>query len=153
MTITPVHAEPVEVQRAAVVAEAMSWLRTKYHHRAAVKGAGVDCAMILVEVYLAAGVISARPEIGDYPPDWMLHRDEERYLGWLKKYGTETADPQPGDIAAWKFGRCFSHAAIVLDYPSIIHAYRKAGCVILDDAGKGELAGREVKFFTFWDVK
>lgn len=139
-----------ELQRAAVVAEARTWLRTPYHHRAAVKGAGVDCAMILVEVYLAAGVIAARPEIGDYPSDWMLHRAEERYLGWLKKYGAETLDPQPGDVAVWKFGRCFSHAAIIVAFPSIIHAYRKAGAVILDDAGKGEFAGREVRFYTLW---
>jgi cell wall-associated NlpC family hydrolase len=31
--------------RAAVVAEARSWLGTPFHHQGRVKAAGVDCAM------------------------------------------------------------------------------------------------------------
>jgi cell wall-associated NlpC family hydrolase len=138
-------------QRQAVVQEALTWLKTKYHHRASIKGAGVDCAMILVEVYFTAGVVSEKPQVEDYPPDFMLHRDEERYLGWLKKYGKETDTARPGDVITWKFGRCFSHGAIVVDYPTVVHAYRKCGMVTLDDATKGELGEREFKIFTFWD--
>lgn len=136
--------------REAVLAEARNWLRTPYHHHAAVKGAGVDCAMILIEVYADAGVVP-RFDVGDYPPDWMLHRSEERYLGWVERYAHEVAYPKPGDIAVFRFGRCFSHAAIVVDYPSIIHAYRPAGMVVQDDmCANADLAAREVKFFSLW---
>ena len=40
-----------DAQRAAVVAEARSWIGTPYHHAADVKGHGVDCAMLLIRVY------------------------------------------------------------------------------------------------------
>ena len=68
--------------RAAVVAEARSWIGTPYHHAADVKGHGVDCAMLLVRVYCDLGLIEPfdpRP----YTRDWFLHRSEERYLGFL----------------------------------------------------------------------
>ncbi len=69
-------------QRAAVVAEARSWIGTRYHNCADVKGAGVDCGMLLVRVFVDTGLcqpFDPRP----YPPDWHLHRSEERYLGFL----------------------------------------------------------------------
>lgn len=137
-------------QRMAVVNEAMTWLTTPYHHRASIKRAGVDCAMILVEVYFNAGVVKKKPVIEDYPPDFMLHRDDERYIGWLKKYGKETTVPRAGDVIVWQYGRCFSHGAIVVDYPTIIHAYKKAGMVTLDSALSDDFEGREFKIFTFW---
>lgn len=136
-------------QRKAVVAEAHTWLRTPYHHKAAIKGAGVDCAMILVEVYHACGLIP-RIDVGDYPPDWMMHRDEERYLGWVKKYCCEVETAQPGDIALYRVGRCFSHGAIVVDWPTIIHAYIRERNVQLADGRGGWLAGRIVKFYSLW---
>ncbi len=43
--------------RAAVVAEAHRWLRTPYHKHGRVLGAGVDCSMLLAEVFEAAGAI------------------------------------------------------------------------------------------------
>ncbi|HYL49488.1 MAG TPA: hypothetical protein VET84_09005 [Stellaceae bacterium] len=65
----------------------------------------------------------------------------------------------PGDIALWRFGRCFSHGAIVIEWPVVIHAYLGRGCV-LEDAAKAEWLSRigegrgahaklrPVKFFT-----
>ena len=137
-------------QRAAVIAEARTWLRTEYHHQAHVKGGGVDCAWFLIEVYAAAGLIE-RFDPGYYPSDWMMHRDEERYLAWVEKYAHRVDAPQPGDLAVWKFGRTFSHGAIVLDWPTIIHAYRRERCVTLGDGVKGDFeAPREVLFYSFW---
>ena len=136
-------------QRAAVLAEARSWLRTPYHHQGRVKGVGTDCAMILCEVYHAVGLvpyIDPRP----YPPDWHFHRDDERYLGWLQQYAKPVAEPQPGDVAVWRFGRCFSHGAIVLDEVNVIHAYFKQGVVIADRT-QPPLEGRVVQYFSFWE--
>src|SRR5260370_9302840 len=44
--------------RAAVVQEAESWIGTPFHHAARVKGAGVDCLMLLAEVYQHPGVVA-----------------------------------------------------------------------------------------------
>lgn len=143
------HIAPSErAQRLAVLVEAETWCGTAYHHQGFVKGGGVDCAFLLVEVYHACGLI---PKIDPrpYPPDWHFHRDEERYLGWVEKYAHPVEVPQPGDVALYKFGRCLSHGAIVVEWPTIIHAMRGDGCVIA--AGdQGHLAGRVAGFWSLF---
>lgn len=138
------------MSRADVVAEAMTWLKTPYHHRASVKGAGVDCAQILVEVYSACGLIP-KFDTGDYTPDWMMHREEERYLSFVLNYAHEVETPQPGDVVLYKVGRCFAHGGIVVDWPTIIHASRYDRGVVLGEGLGGWLEGREVRFFSLWD--
>lgn len=139
-----------ELRRRDVVDEAKSWLRTPYHHRAHLRGVGVDCAWLLIEVYSAVGLIEWF-DPGDYPMDWMMHRDEERYLHWVEKHGRRVEAPQPGDIAVWQFGRTFSHGAIVVDWPTVIHAYRQDGMVSYGDATQGKLADREILFYTLFE--
>ncbi len=137
--------------RDTIVAEAQSWLGTPYHHEGMVKGAGTDCAMLLVAVYHAAGVIppiDPRP----YPPDWHLHRGEERYLGWLEDYAAPVLAPGPGDVAVFQFGRCFSHAGIVVRWPLLIHAYVGEG-VVLANGDQHPLAERKCRFFSAVDFR
>jgi len=133
-------------QRARVVTEAETWLRTPYHHMGRVKGGGTDCLMLLAEVYETAGVV-AHIEIPFYPPDWNLHRDAERYLDGLTRFALETeGPPDSGDVAVFKFGRCFAHGAIVVSWPRLIHAWCDAG-VVYGDAHQPPLIGRPVRFF------
>lgn len=166
----------IEAERARVVAEARGWLRTPYHHMGRIRGAGVDCATLLAEVYARAGVLPG-VDVPFYPPDWHLHRDSERYLDFVLAHAVEISlashdgsrpnsplacaarVPNPADLALWRFGRCFSHGAIVIDWPLVIHAYAGRGCV-LEDAAKAHwlayLGGRRggaqqprpVRFFT-----
>jgi cell wall-associated NlpC family hydrolase len=132
--------------RQCVVAEAETWLRTPYHHMGRIKGGGTDCLMLLAEVYEAAGVIG-HVDVPFYPPDWNLHRDAERYLHGLMRYAREIArPPREGDVAVFKFGRCFAHGAIVIAWPRLIHAWCDAG-VIFADANQAPLSGRQVRFF------
>jgi len=138
--------------RKRIVEEAYSWLGTPYHHQAMVKGAGVDCAMILVAIYREAGLLPADFDPRPYPQDWHLHRDEERYLGWVLKVCHETDTPQLGDVAVWKFGRTFSHGAVYVGDNKIIHSYIGRG-VVLDELDQAELSGRPMKFFTFGERK
>jgi cell wall-associated NlpC family hydrolase len=152
MSLSQKPQSSVAEQRAAVVAEAMTWLRTPYHHLARVKGAGVDCAQILIAVYAAASVIDAF-DPGFYVHDWMLHRSEEIYLGWVEKYAHCVEVPQPGDIALYRFGRTVSHAAIVVDWPTVIHAHLPDRMVVLADAEKGELPGRLFGFYSLWGAE
>lgn len=128
-----------------VLSEALSWAGTPWHHEADIKGVGVDCAFFLIRVFHSAGVI---PDVNPrpYPPDWHFHRDEERFIGWLTQFADEVESPEPGDVAVFKFGRCFAHGAIVIDWPLVIHS-QIGECVREQDANSGQLAGREVKFF------
>lgn len=133
------------IDRDLIVALARDWLGTPYHHRARVKGVGVDCATLLIGVFHEAGMIpDIRPE---YPPDWHLHRDEERYLGWLRQYGDEilVGDSEPGDVLVWRFGRTYSHGAIYVGDGEIIHALRKARCVTAGRVDEADLASRPCK--------
>ncbi len=124
-----------------VVEIARTWLGTPYHHAACVKGAGVDCLMLVCTVYEEAGLI---PHIvpGYYPMDWHLHRSEELYLAGIEQYCDRVeGDILPGDIALYRFARCASHAAIVTAWPEIIHAHRGEG-VVLAHGLMGVLAER-----------
>ena len=133
--------------RAAVVAEAESWIGTPFHHAARIKGAGVDCLMLLAEVYERAGVAGhINPPF--YVPDWHLHQGAERYMEGLLHYARPIdGPPLPGDIALFRFGRTFSHGAIVAQWPRLIHAYWSIG-VVWGDASLYPLKDREVGFFS-----
>jgi cell wall-associated NlpC family hydrolase len=137
--------------RAAVLEEARTWLRTPFHHEGRSKGAGVDCAMLLAEVYERAGQIPrVLPE--HYPHDWHLHRDEERFLAWLLKFAHQVEEPLPGDIAIFRIGRTWSHGAIVINWPIVIHAWFET-TVEYADASKTPLSGFPVRFYTLKEWK
>ena len=135
--------------REEVVREALSWERTPYHAHARLKGVGVDCAQLPCAVYEAVGLI---PHIEPaYTAQWMLHRDEEQFLGWVTQFGREIGREEvgAGDFAIWRFGRCYSHGAIVIDLPEVIHAVVAGNAVVRANVDRDEdLASRPVKFFT-----
>jgi cell wall-associated NlpC family hydrolase len=117
--------------RARVVAEALSWAGTPYMPSGRVKGknGGCDCLTFLAGVYENAGIINPLP-IPHYNRDWFKHNDFEFYLlgkddtpGVLYFCDEIFKDPQPGDVALWKFGLCFSHAAVVVNWPRIVHSF------------------------------
>lgn len=133
--------------RNRIVEEAESWLGTPYHHEGMVKGAGVDCIMILVAVYGKLGLIPADVDPRPYPNDWHLHRSTERYLNGVLQYAREVEQPDIGDVVLWKFGRTYSHGGIYVGDGRIIHSYIGRG-VVLDDINQAELASRDVKYFS-----
>jgi cell wall-associated NlpC family hydrolase len=150
---------PTAVSREAICAIARSWLGTPYHHMGRLKGIGVDCAMFPLEVYREAGLIGD-VEIPFYPPDWHLHRAEEVYLGVVEEYAREITLPGAPEIRApaataagsdfvlYQFGRTWSHGAIVLNWPLIIHAVVQHGVILSDGERDGMLAGRRRRFFS-----
>jgi len=138
----------VAEQRERVVREALSWIGTNYHHHGRVKGEAVDCAMLLAEVYERAGIIP-HVEVEHYPHDWHLHRGEEVYAGWLSRYAHEVADPKPGDVALFRYGRAYSHGGIVIEGALIVHAYMNLG-VMMSHWWEQPLEGRAVRFWSLW---
>jgi len=142
------------VQRTAVVAEARSWIGTPYHNCADIKGAGVDCGMLLVRVFVDTGLcppFEPRP----YPADWHLHRSDERYLGFVFDRAAQVAAPEPGDLMVLRFGRCYSHGGIVTKAKPlmIVHAYASARRVIEEEVLDGSPLSdpaRKPRFFSIW---
>lgn len=152
-------------QRSAVVSIAKTWVGTPYRSGSAVRGpdGGVDCANLPAAVYAEAGVIKPF-QVEFYPQDWHLHRSTERYLDQVKKLAFELppdALPMPGDLVVWKFGRCFSHGAIVVEWPRAVHAFIGGACTMVNceqehrlkfvgEPGPNYGKPRERKFFTLW---
>ncbi|HSD36078.1 MAG TPA: hydrolase [Rhodocyclaceae bacterium] len=130
-----------------VVAEAITWLRTPYHHKARIKHVGVDCAMLLYGIYVEALQLVPPFAFDDYPADWMLHRAEERFMTHVEAHSDLVEVPQPGDVVLYKVGRCFAHGAVVMDWPTIIHADIRFGAVTQANGDEGHLAGRDRKFY------
>jgi NlpC/P60 family putative phage cell wall peptidase len=131
--------------RAAIVAEAKSWIGTPYHEFARVKGAGVDCAQLPIAVYHACGII---PNLNPaYSQQWMLHRDEELYLGEIRRFAREIPleSAKPGDLIVWKFGRVYSHSAIVIELPRVIHAVIRGRAVIEANIDQDEDLRKEIR--------
>jgi cell wall-associated NlpC family hydrolase len=158
--------------RDAVVAEALSWIGTAYHHAGRIKirrdGAGrvverggADCATATYLIYRAA--LPARvPEIdlGTWSPQWNLSKqaaEAERYLMTVAgmpgvRELARAAEPQPGDFVLYRFAHAWAHGAIVIapGWPVIVHANGTAGTVMRDRGDAGRLARAPMRFFTFW---
>lgn len=140
-------------QRALIIKEARSWLGTPYHSCADVRGAGVDCGMLLVRVFVDTGLCESfdpRP----YAEDWHLHRSEEKYLGFVVERLKEVAEPQPGDVVVFRYGRCYSHGAIITKVVplTIIHAFQPAGLVFEEEVSSNPALSnpaRAPKFFSY----
>lgn len=138
--------------REEVVAEALTWEGTPYHHHARIKGVGVDCAQLPAAVYEAVGLIPhMNPE---YSEQWMMSRDEELYLSYVFPYAVEISREKvkAGDFAIWKYGRTFSHGAIIIDPPTVIHAVVRGGAVVRANMDQEEeLKSRPARFFTVFE--
>lgn len=111
--------------RMGVIVEALSWQGTAFRMNASIKRVGIDCGRFPHAVYGACGI--SVPELPrHWPKDFMCHAmaDSEPYLAIIASGMNEVAMPEPGDLAVFKpiRSRCYSHAAIVLDWPHVIHA-------------------------------
>jgi cell wall-associated NlpC family hydrolase len=165
-------------ERAAVIAEAWTWVKTPFRHQSDVKAGGVDCAMWLVRTFVDLGIIepfdprwsSGVPGVGEktgYPRLWFLHKDEERYLGWLNHFADEITaeEARPGDVVIYKHGMCFSHAGLIISDRQLIHAWFKEEQVTPcerflieltrygDDTPSLSGTPRPVKYFNAWKRK
>lgn len=140
--------EQERLERQRVVDIARTWLGTPYHPHGHRRGAGIDCAWLLIEVYSEAGLIEWF-DPGYYPPDWHLHRSDPKYMGWLSRFASPCdGSPLPGDVVMYRFGRAAAHGGIVTAWPEMIHAYVGQGCV-LEDAEALWLVNRKVGLYRY----
>lgn len=141
----------MSASRDDVVREALRWEGTPYHSHARLLGLGVDCCNLPAAVYESCGLI---PHVAPrYSKQWYLHHDRELFLEYVRPHAAEVERDAagPGDMAIWRFGRTFSHAAILIEPPVVLHAVALAGAVIRSDMSRDEdLRTRPCLFFTLW---
>lgn len=138
-------------EREAVWREAESWLRTPYHGHGRLKGIGVDCAQFPILVYNTVGLIPLlEPEYSD---QWHVHFDREVFVEWVLKYAREVASAEAaglGGLGVWKFGRAYSHGAILGPGSQVIHAKFLENVQLGDRLRDLDFADRPGRFFTLW---
>jgi cell wall-associated NlpC family hydrolase len=137
-------------QRAAVIAEAKTWLGTPWRHAADIKGQAVDCGMLLARCFIDCGIVAPfdpRP----YERTWFMHHSEERFVGWIidKLGGVEVEYPRPGDVIVYRWGRCYSHGALLVEPQLIIHAAAWTGACRYSETFEAQL-DRPRKCFDMW---
>lgn len=112
--------------RAAIVAEARSWIGTRYHHQASVKGVGCDCLGLVRGVW--RGCLGDEPETPPaYQPDWAeasgIETLADAALRHLVPVKIDTF--QAGDVLLfrWRDGCIAKHVAIATTDATMIHAH------------------------------
>ena len=132
--------------RESIIAEAMTWIGTPWHHNAQIKGVGVDCAQFLIGVYHNVGLV---PDIdtGNYPRDWHLHKSQPMFLDFLSQYADQVLYAKTGDIIMWKYGRHPAHGSIVIDDHTIIHAFRDERGVVITDLNHTNMKERFAGYY------
>jgi NlpC/P60 family putative phage cell wall peptidase len=117
------------VTRAAIIAEAMSWLGTPYRHQASLKGVGCDCLGLLRGVWRAFH--GSEPEaMPGYTPDWAEARGEETLAAASGRHlvAVDISAAGAGDVLLfrWRASLPAKHAAILVSDDRFIHAQQGA---------------------------
>jgi cell wall-associated NlpC family hydrolase len=116
-----------------IVNAALSWNGTPYHHQAAVKGVGVDCAYFIGSVAEECKFID-KFYVAPYSVEWHIHNEGEKMLEIVEGFGCKRiAKPRAGDILAFQYGRSCSHLGIMLRNNTFIHASLKHKRVIIEE--------------------
>lgn len=114
----------MSVTRAAIVAEARSWLGTPYQHQQRAKGVAVDCVGLIVGIGRAMGMVDGSFDVRGYS----RQPDGVTLLKLADLHMTRCAleEMQPGDVVVTRFDVMPCHFAILGDYRygglSMIHA-------------------------------
>lgn len=114
----------MSISRAAIVAEARTWLGTPYRHQASMRGAGCDCLGLVRGVWRAligAELIAVPP----YTPDWAERDGDDTLYAAACAALTPTGNPVPGDVLLFRMApdAPMKHVAILSAPDRIIHAY------------------------------
>lgn len=136
-----------------VIAEARTWLGTRYHHQARIKGVGVDCGGL---------VFAVGAHLGLFPPSPMDFPKPEQFVGYARLAHNGSLlracqmvmeeipayAAEPGDVILMTFteDKEPQHVGILGDYVhgglSLIHSYAPARRVVetrLDDGWRSRI--------------
>lgn len=123
--------------RDKIVAAARGWLGTPFHHQGRLKGVGVDCAGVIVEV-------ARELNIGDVDMQGYGHRPDSRELERLcHEHMTRVPVDQakPGDVLLILIDKAPQHLAFRTDV-GMLHSYAPARRVVehrIDDGWASQI--------------
>jgi len=108
-----------------ITEEAKNWLNVPYEHRGITKR-GCDCTGLLIGVLQALGhATNYIPRV--HPMDWNLHdMADDHIVKELSKVADKVTKPKKGDFVLFRFGRCVSHAGIMITQNKFIHCFKDA---------------------------
>jgi NlpC/P60 family putative phage cell wall peptidase len=114
------------ISRAAIIAEARTWIGTPYRHQASLKGAGADCLGLIRGVW--RGIYGDEPELpGPYTPNWAEETASETLRDAARRHLIEIdkREFRAGDVVLIRMRDAgpAKHAAIMSGQATIIHAY------------------------------
>ncbi len=113
----------------ALNATAESWVGTPFCERSAVKGAGVCCHRLLVEVFAEAGWLP-RIDVPDHDARWARAQSRSVIADWLDGAGAHWFvgsavvrwdDVQAGDVLGFRLGRSLHHLVLALPHGRYLH--------------------------------
>ncbi len=114
------------ISRDALVAEARSWIGTRYRHQASCKGVGCDCLGLVRGVW--RGCLGDEPEQPPaYAPDWAEAGGEDTLaaaaLRHLQPIARETFAAGDVLLFRWRDDCVAKHLAVASSPHSMIHAH------------------------------
>jgi cell wall-associated NlpC family hydrolase len=115
----------VSYSRADVVACALSFVGTPYHHQGRVPGVGFDCAALLIVPAWQLGIKPRSFDVRGYPPS----ADGSSLRAYCEEHMQHLAPgaEQPGDAGLFDWGRHPHHLGIFVPYRhgglAIVHAF------------------------------
>ncbi len=117
---------------ARVVAAALGWVGTPYHHQASRKGVGCDCLGLVRGVWRE--LFGDEPETPPpYSRDWAEAGAEDTLLTAARRHlrPVPVSALSPGDVIVFRYrqGALAKHAAIYLGEDRFLHAMEGAGVV------------------------
>lgn len=144
--------------RKAVVREALGWIGTPYLKGQELKGVYADCATFINGVMGNAGVFHD-DELTKMVYAYNGHngQNDELYMIRLLRHAKELIGknagevviPLPGDIVAVKAGKVYNHGGIVINWPTVIHAYDPEVAVVQANVHP-IFTSCDKKFFSPW---
>lgn len=116
--------------RAAIVAEARSWIGTPHIHQACLKGIGCDCIGLIAGVGRALGFASAEQYLASGYRCYGRSPDVALLLLACSAFLEPVTERQLGDIVLMSFARSPQHFGILSAADQVIHAYAGIGRVV-----------------------
>jgi cell wall-associated NlpC family hydrolase len=115
--------------REDLVSEARSWIGTPWHHRACIKGVGIDCIRLIEALAKFCKIIGddfVTPDYGPEPDGILLRKVLDQHL-------IPTEKKEPGNVVLLAPGDRPQHVGILAPYKhgglSMIHACNAKSCV------------------------
>lgn len=105
-------------------------LKVPYEHRGASRN-GCDCTGLIIGALREMGFLE-NYKIRNYPPDWNLHGGAGNYImEEINKVADRVKRPAPGLVVLFYFGKCVSHAGLIIEHDLFVHCHKLSRKVVI----------------------